>query len=261
MNIKASYNYQLFDLKKSILVYYFVIVCVYLFMTTSMAISISMSEGTNVSGQFAFGGMEFATVIFIFITGLCSFKEVFGMLLQNGISRKSMFVGRVLTSLSIAFGMSVLDMILLLVFKAVPPIVGDNLIVSSLYEQLYLESAQGLGDFKLYITNFFFCFFLYLSFTALGYLITTLYYRMNKAGKIAVSVSVPVGFFIVLPMTDSYVTGGRISDAMARFADFAFGLSSKQPVNGMITSILAFALFSALSWLLIRRAAVKEQHE
>lgn len=259
MNIKASYNYQLFDLKKSILVYYFVIVCVYLFMTITMTVSLSMAEGGNVSGQF--NGSDFSTMIFIFIVGLCSFKEVFGMLLQNGISRKSMFIGRLLTSLTIAFGMAIVDKVLLIIFKAAASLTNGRLTVGTLYEQTYLVSDKDLGDLKLQITSFFFNFFLYLAFTALGYLITNLYYRMNKAGKIAVSVSVPIGFLFVLPIFDSYVTNGRISNAIVRLIDSAFGLSSKQPINAIISGILAFVLFSALSWLLIRRAAVKEQRE
>lgn len=259
MNIKASYNYQLFDLKKSVLVYYFVIVCVYLLMTISMSLSLSMSEGGNVSGHF--NGSDFSSMIFLFIIGLCSFKEVFGMLMQNGISRKSIFKGRLLTSLTLAFGMALVDKALLLIFKAAASPTNGRLTVGTLYEIFYQVTNKGMGDLKFHIDSFFFSFSLYLGFTALGYLITTLYYRMNKGGKIAVSVSVPVGLLIVLPVIDSYVTGGRISEFVGRFIDLTLGLSSKQPMYAVITGILAFILFSALSWLLIRKAAVKEQHE
>lgn len=97
MKTRASYRYQVFDNLKAIYVFYFVVLCVdaLIFVTAYM----SHTQTGNASGQFS--GMELSTAIFLFIAGLCSFKEAFGMLIQNGVSRKSIFIGRILTAMTI----------------------------------------------------------------------------------------------------------------------------------------------------------------
>lgn len=256
MNIKASYRYQLADQSKSIFAYYIILLGIFLLLFLSMTVTISTDDGSIVSGQF--GGMEMATVIFVFIAGLNSFKENFAMLLQHGISRKTLFVGRILTALSVALVMATIDQVLLLCFRALTMISSDFLSCSSLYEQIYLGEVTGMGSLTNHIASYLFNIFLYLGFMAAGYLITLVFYRLNKAGKVAVGAGVPVSVFIVLPIFDYSVTGGKISAAIFKFIDFAFGISTHQPVNAMITCTIAFILFSGLSWLLVRRVDVKE---
>ena len=92
-----------------------------------------------------------------------------------------------------------------------------------------------------------------------GYFITTLYYRLNKAGKIAVSISVPGILIVGLPIFDAVVTGGMIYRAFWRFVAFALGLlSGPNPYYAMVSSLLAVALFAAFSWMLVRRAVIKD---
>lgn len=90
MNMKAAYRYQVTDNIKAILTYYITLNVVYLLAISGVAVVVSYNNGTPVSGQFS--GFEMSSIIFLFITGLCYFKDTFGMLLQNGISRKTLFI-------------------------------------------------------------------------------------------------------------------------------------------------------------------------
>jgi hypothetical protein len=201
-------------------------------------------------------GLEFATVIFLFIAGLNSFKEEFGLLIQNGISRKTVFAGRILTSLTVAMGMAVIDKLVSFIFQGLNTVTDGNIGSSTLFELVYKNYRQ--EGMLMPLTSFLFSFFLYLCFSGAGYFITTAFYRLGKAGKVALSVSLPVGIFVVLPIFDYTIAGGRITAALYKFLDFALGISSGRLINEMITCTLAFLIFSGFSWLLIRKASVKE---
>jgi hypothetical protein len=225
-------------------------------MISTFSINYSISSGDTINGQF--NGLEFATMIYIFIAGCNSFKEEFGMLMQNGVSRKTLFAGRLLTSLSVAFGMAVIDKLIYFICKAAVTLTNDRLSFSSFFEMLYYNGKTGTDSFNIQILSFLFNIIIYLFATALGYIITTIYYRLGKNGKVALSVSIPVGLFVILPSFDYSVTNGKIFSSIFRALDSAFGVSAQKPVNGIITCILGFMLLSALGWLLIRRAYVKE---
>jgi len=254
MNIKASYQYQLMDNKKAIYIYYFIFISLFLFILLSMSITVMNDDGTTSSN---YTGMDMATAIFIFVTGLCSFKDVFGMMMQNGISRKTLFIGRQLTALTISLGMAAIDLILLSLCKVLASVADTNLLVNSIYDQLYFNKAASMSNLQLHTTNYLFHFFLYLAFISAGYLITLVFYRLNKAGKVAIGAGVPAGIFIVLPIFDLAVTRGKITKALGEFIDFAFGFSTEQPMHAIITCLLSFIVFSSLSWLLIRKASIK----
>lgn len=94
MKIKQTYKYMMLDLKNTIINYYIAIVAIYLL---TVLLEVIFSGGGETSMN-----IDGATVIFLFIVGLCSFKDNYLMLAQNGISRRTMFVCRMLTAASIA---------------------------------------------------------------------------------------------------------------------------------------------------------------
>ena len=134
MNLKATYKYQLREYKNSVIIYYLVVVLVYIF----FGVSTSIMEETNFQST---GGIELSTVIFLFVIGLNSFKETFLMLLQNGISRRTMFLGRMMTAVTLSFGMMAIDRIFLSIIKS-----GDKeaFRVNGLYEEFFSHGTKGI---------------------------------------------------------------------------------------------------------------------
>jgi hypothetical protein len=91
-----------------------------------------------------------------------------------------------------------------------------------------------------------------------GFFITSLYYRMNKGAKIAVSVGVPVLLFYVLPILDFYLLKNALSKALLNFVSFAWGLSNGcNPFIGVASMLVLGAVSAALAWSLVRRVNVK----
>jgi hypothetical protein len=74
MQTKASFRYQLNDLKKPVMVYYFVLalVMIFLFLGIGLVISVAEDSGSISSTSTGFSGLELGTIIFLFVCGLNS---------------------------------------------------------------------------------------------------------------------------------------------------------------------------------------------
>lgn len=246
MSMKTAIRYQIWEAKKSLLIYYGVIYAI--FVVSIIAIT---SLGPEMGGTI--GGFETASMIFLFIAGLNSFKETFRLFLQNGLSRKTLFISFIFSIIPIAVFMSAIDSI--------------NAVLAKLfysYESAYIQFyAQRYGDWANGFVKFFegllWNFFAYAMFGMIGFFITTLYYRMNKGLKLLVSIGTPVFFFVILPLIDSNFTNGVIFKGILDFFAFAWGYKNGfNPYYSMVTCTSIFAVFGGLSYLLIRKAVVKE---
>lgn len=251
MNTSVSYRYQLASQIKGILIYYFVVLCVLIILITTSTVAISVSSADDgFNGRIV--GMEFASIIYLFVAACNSFSEEFGMLMQNATSRKSLFVGRVLTVLTISSFMAIIDKLIYFINKAA---YSDNkYVILSLFDIFYNMNPD---SFKTQIFGLFFHLSFYLFASGLGYLFTVIFYRSGKGGRLGICVGLPVGLFVVFPLVDSIVNG-KISEAIIRGLDKIMGVSAHRPLYGIISCSLIFIGLSVVSWLLIRRANVRE---
>ena len=244
MKLKPAVKYQIYQFKRPLLIYYLIIYVVFIFFI------IENSSLTNQGVDARLGGIESASMIFIFIAGLNSFKETFKMFLQNGLSRKTLFISFVYSIIPISAVMALIDsingIIASLVIKYDPAYL-------QFYSQRYVGSVSGILK---YAEGFLWYIFAYAMLAMIGYFITVLYYRMNKGLKLLVSIGFPTFFFIILPMID---IDGAIYKGIGNFFSFAWGYKNGyNPYFSMVTCTLIFALFGGLSFLLIEKAAAKE---
>lgn len=244
MKLKPAVKYQIYQFKRPLIIYYLIIYVVFIFFI------IENSSLTKQGVDARLGGIESASMIFIFIAGLNSFKETFKMFLQNGLSRKTLFISFVYTILPISAAMALIDsingVIASLVIKYDPAYM-------QFYGNRYIGSVSGILK---YAEGFLWYFFAYAMLAMTGYFITVLYYRMNKGLKLLVSIGFPAFFFIILPMVDM---DGKIYKGIGNFFSFAWGYKNGyNPYFSMVTCTLIFALFGGLSYLLIEKAAAKE---
>lgn len=248
MNILASYRYQMKDHKTAILVYCLIIFLIYI-VAEGILCFIFPAAGTESS----MNGNEVTSLIFLFVIGLCTFKETFLFSLQNGICRKTLFCAKLLTMASVAVLISAIDAIVLLISHGISSLANPETITYCLYGALY--EAPGDQPLVMFIPNFFLECLMAMAVMAVGYFITVLFYRLNKLGKILVGAGVPVLWFIILPLLDIRFFNMSISIATGRLMMFAV----KSPSHLIISSILIFAVFCAAAFLLMRRAVVKRQ--
>jgi hypothetical protein len=240
MRFIPAWKFQLNSVKWPLIIYYGVIAA----LLVLMGVSLSIAQG---SARVSVGGLEMASMIFVFVVGLNSYKSAFFMMSANGVSRKTMFVSFLAMLAVLAAGMAVIDTLYGIGMK----MAGNY---QSMFEQLYnIETSAPVliaGSFEGRLCS-------YLTAGMAGYLITTLYYRMNKAIKLLVSIGVPVLVLFVWPAVDLSLFNGATTRAIGWLIAWASGLSSGNPYIAVISDIVLTVLLGALSYVALRRAPIK----
>ena len=203
-----------------------------------------MDNGNN-------SGLDFIPQMFVFVSGIAMFKPNFKLALANGISRKTEFTATLLSAISVAAVFTILNFGVGCLYSTV----NDY---SNIFQQSYSEyTFPNSGVY--YLTAFIFETLSTFSYFVTGYFIGALYYRMNKALKIIVSVGVPVIFFIGLPVTIGIL--GKDSGIMklimiiAKFIDKVVS----NPYYSIIAILFEIIVTGFFTFLLMRRASIKEQ--
>ena len=266
MKLKAAVRYYLNDFKRPVIIFYGVLMALFLLQLLMAALFRNVSAAS--------GGMESASAIFLFVAGLNGFKAQFRLFLQNGLSRKTLFTGFAAGLCILAAAMTVIDL-------AFGWFRGLFIPYTSMYMDRFGSLYASGSSFKALADGLLWSFLAYITAGMTGFLITSLYYRMNKALKLAVSIGVPALVFIVIPLIDSLYTNGAISAFFINVLAFAYGYNISvsfsdglvglftqfagwengipvAPYRAVLFSVLCTAVTGALSFLLIRRATVKD---
>lgn len=257
MKAKACFLYQILDLRWALLIYYFVIFCITLLANFSV---ITMTSSLSIAGEdtIIMSGIMFSSCIFMFIVGLNSFTENFRFSLQNGVSRKTLFLTRLFTAGTTALFMGLLDQIFHSLINLVGKLSSSPLMSISLFQQLY-PTAWG-NPVQGFFLSVIFGFCLLFLMANVGYAVVMLFYRVGKLGKVLVGAGVPALLIFGIPALkalDSMYFGERLrafSNAVIQpVMDFAFNTAP----NCMISLLVLAALFALFDWLLLRRAIVR----
>ncbi|MDF2700391.1 MAG: putative rane protein [Haloplasmataceae bacterium] len=218
-------KYQLFDYKLGLIIFYSIIAIISVIIITS-----------NVTSDGNMSGIGLSTVIFIFIVGLNSFKVVFKFMQVNNVSRKSFLMGSIQAFLIVAFFMTIIDFLLGSFLK-------NLFLYISLYELIYMEKSV--------LKEIIWSFLLYSLAINLGFMITIIYYRVNKLFRTIISV-LPI-FAVLLIILMNTVTNGFILKSLNKFILFL-----TNPISSMICLFIGIIVILSCSYLLTRRAVVKE---
>lgn len=254
MKSSAIYKFQLAEHKNSTLTFCLVILailaCIPIYNGFSSMFQVQSDTTIQVTG------IDMAPAIFLFVCGLNAFKDNFYMALQNGISRKSLFINRIYVVLTLSVVMALFDQIIMVLGKTVDSL-SESINYSGVMEMLYgSQFGTQSGGFLKYFESFLFLTTLFIAFLSLGYLITVIFYRMNKKQKISYVVGFYVVAFVILPIIDMLMAG-QLSIILLKFLDMTMGISVQNPFIGMFSLIVFSIILSGLTWILIRKAGVK----
>ena len=241
MKLKQSVVYRMKDIRKSILIFYLIVIASYIFTAFLNSLeSIHMSQ---------FGGIEIGSMIFLFIVSMNSFKPAFYLLMQHGVSRKTMFNSFIISAIIASGVMALIDSICY-------TLLGTGKSVNTMFEQVY----TGLYDDNLLIkvlVTFVWALSAYLAFSMAGYFISVLYYRMNKTLKLIVSITVPSFIFIIMPAIDVYF-GWNITRWIGKAFELMLGTGENMnPFRSVITCSILSIIGALLSYGLVKKAVVK----
>lgn len=244
--MKSTVRYMCHDMKKSITIFYLILLSLYLtsYVLNTMLDGVYFSMNGNVSSS-----------VYAFIVGIVVLKEPFLMALQNGVSRKTYWFSTLLT-----FGLSAAVIsIAETFFTSIGRLVNSETFrVESIYSMIYSKRVADLDGFREGIETLLLLFALTFMLFAIGYFIGTLYYRMSKTIRLLVSIGTPVLLLFVLPLVESTFTKGAIIRFAGKVALAALGYKTQNPYTFMLSGLLVSVVMMGLSWLLIRRAIEKK---
>ena len=260
-SVLNSFQYQIKDVTRTVVIYYIVVVCVLVLSNALAAVAVSMYGAGGMVTLGSNTGFVFAvSVIFLFVLGLNTFKENFGMLLQNGCSRKSVFWGRNLTAATLALCMGLADTLL----SGLASVVMRGVSGANYYGAVF-SIASPTGAFSQMSVPLQILLGIplnvaaYLFYITLGYFITILFYRLNRTGKILVGAGVPVFVFIVLPVIDGLLLNGSVMQFInAYIADPYYGFLLRYPPMSIVAYLCWACMLALFCWLLMRKAVVRK---
>ncbi|APF28175.1 putative membrane protein [Clostridium sporogenes] len=236
-------SYQLETSIKSILVYYGILIGILLLVLIQKKF---MYPYSNIQSN----GIEIATAIFIFIIALNSFKSSFYFSQGNNVSRNSFILGTIKSGIIISAMLALVDIIINRIYNLfiICPTNFDTIYGKIVYDvnnnwELMLKHSA-VTSFKTYLWTFAVYVFLFM----LGLVVTMIYFRLNKLGKIVVS-SIP---FIIIIVLDNIPKHN--SDKIVEFIGNIFGINNKNPYMAILIFIIISILLIAIQYLLIRRA-------
>lgn len=236
MNIKPMMKYQLKNALLTVVIYEGVMIAVTLLLQL-LTIGRSMSVS----------GMETSTAFVLFILGLNSFKTQFFMGLQHGVSRRTFVAGTAAALGIVALGVTLYDVCYYSLCE------GVFARFTSSFQILFDGLMQSLSPAAIVLQRLTFWFSVNLTCVFAGLFVTSLYYNMNKALKLIVSIGVPVTALFIFPIVDFALWHGSVSAWLSNAVVWIYSL----PLRASLIHVGLTAAFGALAWLLIRRAQIK----
>ena len=209
----------------------------------------------NAGGSF-YNGQELAFPIFFGIAMMSDFTAELHFMFQHGVSRRSSFVGFVVSMLM----MSGLLAVVLFAVNHLLTFLGNlagTLEAQTMVQGVFGNYLAGIGAVSGALLTMLFSWLMILAAGVLGYFIAILFYRLDKVGKsilVAAAIAIPVSAPLL-----NHLTGGRLWQAVLWARDRFLGTGPyPNPLNG----VGVFAILSAAGlvgcWLLMRRIKLKK---
>ena len=176
-------KFELLDMAKGIAVFFGVMLIVY-------AVNVILSAGVfgGEPGDEFFSGIEFCSVIFLFVSGIVMFGQYFRLFLQCGMGRGLLSGSLMLSVPVMALVVTVLNVVLGKVMDGVYGLLGGEYF--SLWEMLFPEA----GAITLLASQW----AMLLAVTLFGLLISAVFQLVPKKARPVYCAAVPIGLLLLL---------------------------------------------------------------
>lgn len=205
------------------------------------------------SGRFS--GFSLSVGLFGLVLGMVGIRENLRMLNQNGVSRRTAFLAEIISQAATAVLVSLGAAALLAAYRTLPGLVA-RVEVSDVCRMIYADEAAGpAGYLRLAVFSSAMTF----SLAGVGQFWSVLYWRLSKFWTVAVSIAIPlaaiVGPAVLLTAADGpTATGEAVIRALAALGRFFAG----SVWNAALVFLALAGVSFGLSWLLVRRAVIRE---
>lgn len=252
MKLKQTFKYNFYESFKP-----FLIACGILTLLQIMPLFFMPWEkpGTEISS----GGFDFAILIIALVMAISTVNEGLPMMLQNGVSRRTLYVSKLGWSIVFSVLYTIAFMVINLITMGLFTLLGygDSYIIETIFTQIYCPDNVALSFANLHI-----CLILFFAATlftvALGTFIGLISNRLGKFGKVAIFAGIPCVFFIVLPIIDVTFFNEQLMYRIFKFIADVFGVFTGQYMNGVGCFAVLFVVFAVATYFVMRKMPLKK---
>lgn len=192
MKLKSIYKFIVHDYIKGCAVFLTVIL---------VLVHIGVILAAVFGGSGGFGGMESCSFIFMSLLGILTYRQNMFMSLQNGISRKTFYIGSILSILTVALIIGTGDVLISFIGNVYEKNI-DGFYYDTFYEQLFMHTDlfSESKEIAVKAADYFRGFLLNITadciFAVTGFAVGSLFYRLSRILKIVIV----IGFVLLCNM-------------------------------------------------------------
>lgn len=237
--LKAAFLYECSTKIRAMCIFYAIqyIIVALIFGMIALFVG-SENVGSNV--------LEVSTIVFVSIMGVLGYKEDFKALIQNGYTRKYIFLSTIYMFVFITGAMALIDTV---IGNAIHYFSGGSYF--TLYGSLY-----GYGNF---FANWLFLMALYLMFCSLFYLAVLVINKVGKMVSLFIGVALSGIILLIIALFRFVLSGEAVRNA-AEFFMKAMGFMKDGTINWVspiITLLVIGAVLGIGSYAIIHRTELK----
>lgn len=189
-------------------------------------------------------GAEMASAVFVSIMGALSFKEDFKAFLQNGFTRKYIFLSTFCSFFLVSVSMALIDTLL------------GNVLHHFIKHFTIFGTLYGYGNL---FFNWLWLTCLYVTFCGIFYLAALVINKVGKTTSLLIGVGL-AGVILLIAALFRFVFSSELVSRIAQFMSNAFGFMNDGTINlvfPILTFIVIGAVFGLGSYALIRHTELK----
>ena len=240
---KAVYRYNLQTVSKPVGIFYLVVFLILLFFSLTAFLTSGSSQVT---------GIEFSTIIFLFVLALVDFRENFEVLNQFGTSRKSIYFGKVLSFSTLGLVITLIDRLVAFLVPTVTKFI-DNFMYESFFNVMYEHKFQDMEALPKALLPLLLAFSMYMAALSAGTFLSVLFYRTNRIGRIAIAAGIPIFIFVALPIIMTYIYTTKLSKVFMNLLE----LTLSTPLRASITFLSGALLIGTITYFVVKKATLK----
>lgn len=239
--LQTAIRYECLTSVKYIWIFYTIMLSI----VAAVFITLKLCLGNN--ENISMSALENSSIIYIGILGVMGFTEDFKMLIQNGFTRKYIFISTISMFMFMAAVLAFFDTI---IGSAVPLIIPDY---RNIFGLIYGIKNQ-------YLLNWLLLFLTYTFVSSVTYFFVVLFNKIGKYFFIAFMVALGIILGFIVPLLFVYVIPENIIQNIFTFLSRIAGFTADGTINYLypiVSLIIGAGIFGGITYLILRRTELK----
>lgn len=206
----------------------------------------------NITDTSIINGFDMTSTVYVLVLSIALFVECFKMAMANSDTRKNVILSCILTAVPVSLVLTAINSLLFIISNTISE-------SSSLFFMLYSEKYGALkNSLEGILMDALFEMIMLITVFLLGYLISVIFYRLDKLGKLIFSVAFFGGPILLIPTIDKMFFNSTLIHKLFSFIGSALGLTTCNPLMAIMSMTIVSAVLLLINYILISGAKLKK---